>query len=317
MTETHGEISCSAHSMQVDEPLFATATPTRVYLLLEYAGPWGAKAFKESDLPEEVKRALNAYVKSDSSAKLLLVKRPRRAARDKLHFFIAVVDETEPALYAFQLSHYGYAQELLALDIPAIVSGAPQYSAHRQEGPLILVCTNGRRDLCCARSGVPVYKALNAEAGEEPQVWESSHLGGHRFAPNVLCLPHGLLYGRLRPEDAPAIIEACRARRVHLPNLRGRTCYPEAVQAAEHFLRQQTGQPGLDAFRLQAGSETQPGNWLIRFIDRPGHTVHQLQVALQVSQTPVYESCQLDKTTLVKRYHLVTYASSAAGALDS
>lgn len=293
---------CSTHSLQAGEPLFATATPTTVYLLLEYAGPWGAKAFEESSLADEVKQTLNAYVRNTPLAKLLLIRRPRQAAEAGLRFFVAVAGEAHSKLYAFHLEDY---RDLLAIDIVSILSGAPQFVS--QDISLILVCTNGRRDLCCSRFGVPVYKAL-AAASRSEQVWESSHVGGHRFAPNVVCLPDGLLYGRVTPEDSLAILEAQRAGQVHLPNLRGRTCYPEPAQAAEHYLRQHTGQLALDAFYLQETTEIRPGNWLVQFSTPGKERLHKLRITLQAVDVEIYESCQFDKKTPGKYYRLDSYA---------
>ena len=62
------------------------------------------------------------------------------------------------------------------------------------------MCTNARRDVCCAVRGRPV--ALEAAAARPGQVWECSHTGGHRFAPTAVVLPHGQTWARLTPELA-------------------------------------------------------------------------------------------------------------------
>src|SRR4029453_16254338 len=55
------------------------------------------------------------------------------------------------------------------------------------------------------------------------QVWETTHLGGDRFAGNVLVLPDGFLYGHVTAATAAALAAAC-ADRPGLPGLlRGRT----------------------------------------------------------------------------------------------
>ena len=77
--------------------------------------------------------------------------------------------------------------------------------------PLLLVCTHGRRDRCCALDGRALAAAL--AAAEEPHVWECSHLGGHRFAPTALVLPTGYLYGHLDPASAVAARKAAGGRR--------------------------------------------------------------------------------------------------------
>ena len=67
-------------------------------------------------------------------------------------------------------------------------------------GPILLVCTHGVHDTCCALRGRPVAAALAARW--PGQVWECSHVGGDRFAPNVVVLPDGFYYGNLDPETA-------------------------------------------------------------------------------------------------------------------
>ncbi len=71
---------CSLRSLELDEPLFASATETQVYFLLEYPHAWDAKAFDDSDLPEAVKAALKQALKGIPGARLLMIKgRPGRS----------------------------------------------------------------------------------------------------------------------------------------------------------------------------------------------------------------------------------------------
>jgi hypothetical protein len=107
-----------------------------------------------------------------------------------------------------------------------------------------LVCTNGARDPCCAIRGAAVATALD---GARPgAVYESSHLGGHRFAANVLVLPDALCFGRLDARAALALADELDAGRLPLEHLRGRTSLTEEQQAAEIFVRRELGLGGLD-----------------------------------------------------------------------
>ena len=69
--------------------------------------------------------------------------------------------------------------------------------------PVLAVCTHGRHDTCCAERGRPVAAGL-AEAYPE-ETWEASHIGGDRFAANLLVLPFGLYFGRLDPASARGV----------------------------------------------------------------------------------------------------------------
>jgi len=117
----------------------------------------------------------------------------------------------------------GVALDLDALDGP----GAP--------AACYLVCTHGRHDACCALRGRPVaaaFAALRPDAA-----WECSHVGGDRFAANVVVLPHGLYYGRVGVGDAAAIVAAQERSEIAVELARGRSTYRPAVQAAQHFAR--------------------------------------------------------------------------------
>jgi hypothetical protein len=109
---------------------------------------------------------------------------------------------------------------------------------------MYLVCTHGRHDACCALRGRAVAAKL---ATHRPgQVWECSHIGGDRFAPNVLVLPHGLTYGRVEPARALDLIAAQERREVVVDLLRGRSVFRPPVQAAQHFARIARGSVLID-----------------------------------------------------------------------
>lgn len=120
-------------------------------------------------------------------------------------------------------------RDLAGIDPRAAVVPA----AARATGPQVvaLVCTHGSRDACCAVRGRPVAAALAGTAGLD--VWESTHLGGCRFAGNAVLLPTGDTLGGLDAASAVAAVAAWRAGRLDPRHHRGRVGRPVAVQAAE------------------------------------------------------------------------------------
>lgn len=295
---------CSQISRDSQERPFGTATQTTAYLLLEYPGAWGSKAVEESDLPDKVKAHLQTASK-DPLTKPLLIKQPRPESQQGIRFFIARATEETPALYAFTLENY---EALCDIDILGALAGEPQFEAQRSDEKLFLVCTNGRRDRCCAKFGLPVLEALQRAAADEgasgSMVWECSHVGGHRFAANVICLPHGLLYGHVDLESARMVWQSYQAGEIWLPNLRGRTCYSSFVQAAELLLREQVEEKRLEALRLVEAEEIAVQQWRVRFAKVGSGKEHDLEVYSRKSETAVYESCELDKATYPKSYTL-------------
>ena len=179
-SESQQKIYCSQISIREGEPLTGTATRTQVNFLLEYNGTWGERAFEESNLPAVVKEYMVAQTKAMAESRILLLRREGGQV-GWLHFFVASVTEGNEAIYEFHLDSY---EDLLSLDMAAITASGPGYVEYQRKAPLFLVCTHGRRDACCARFGLPVYQALRSELGEA--IWQCSHVGGHRFAANLL-----------------------------------------------------------------------------------------------------------------------------------
>jgi len=95
-------------------------------------------------------------------------------------------------------------------------------------------------------------------------VWQSSHIGGDRFAGNLVCLPEGLYYGRVDRETAGTVLDEHLGSRIDLEHYRGRSCYGFPVQAAERFVRERDELLGVHDLRLKA-VEREGDAWLVSF----------------------------------------------------
>src|SRR5258708_15990258 len=199
---TNPGIVCCDYSRQVGEPLFATTTHVRIWLLLEQPLPWGKEAFAESSLPQAVKQHLSAALDAIPGSRLQFIRQPARQRNQGIAFFVVLSSELRSVLYRFDLAAY---EDLLNLDLTAVAAGDVNYETNRSEESVLLVCTNGRRDISCAKYGTVVYDALSKLA--PGSTWQTTHLGGHRFAATALFLPHGLCYGRLTPDQVATAVE--------------------------------------------------------------------------------------------------------------
>lgn len=288
---------CSRYALGVDEPLAATAPRADIWMALEYTGRWGRRAFEESDLDQAVKTHLEAFGKATPHARIQFIKQAGRSSVSAPRVYMAVSNAETPRLYAFDLPNYA---ALTGLDLDALATGDPAYDDHLSDEKLFLVCVNGLRDACCAKFGLPVYDAFAEQAGAA--AWQSTHHGGHRLAPNVLLFPDGLSYGRVTPDDAPAVVERYRAGELILERLRGRTTLSQPAQAAEHALRAETGWRGVDATRL-IGEETL-GEGLTRVTLAGEDGVERVfRVEAETFAEPVFKSCTDEEPSPVVHYH--------------
>ena len=229
---------CAARAAAAGEPLAGTASRFRHWLMIEQPGRWGHDALLEGGLPGEIGAALEARG-DDLGIRVLLIRRRDRPNSTPRRCFAAFTGRRERRLAAFEIDDPG---ELMDIDLASLVERHWKGFGRSIPGPLFLVCTHGKRDPCCSRYGGPPARAL----ADRPDVWESTHVGGDRFAGNLVCFPHGLYFGRVDALSAARVADAYARGSVVLEHYRGRSSYPPAVQAAEQQVRSTRGLSGVD-----------------------------------------------------------------------
>ncbi|WP_431953593.1 sucrase ferredoxin [Actinacidiphila sp. bgisy167] len=274
--------TCTSASSSLAEPVAATAATARTWLLLEQPGPWGPKALTGSHLDPRVGRALERAA-AGTGVRVGLIRRPgRHADRHDVLRRTAYVAHTVPGGAWVREAVVEDPGALLSLDFEALGLGDHRGFGTPYEGdPLALVCTNGRRDRCCALSGRPLAAELAASGSGE--VWEVTHLGGHRFSPTMLVLPYGYAYGRVDVGLARRVLAAAREGLMVLEGCRGRSAWERPGQAAELAVRRLTGETRADALTVDSERGTR-----VRHLDGRVWDVEVTQVA---AEPPRPESC--------------------------
>jgi hypothetical protein len=230
---------CSVRSEARGEPMLGTASTVRRWLLIEHEGPWGERPLLDARLPGGLGREL-ARLGRRLGIRVLLIRRPDRDVVGSGNCFLISSGPTEPWIERTALAS---PADVLHLDLSALSRGErPGLEPHA--GPLFAVCTHGRHDPCCAERGRPLAQWLSVARPDE--TWESTHVGGDRFAANLLAFPHGWYFGRVAPDAGSIVADAYVDGRIDLRHARGRSCFPIDVQAAELFLRIERRLEGLD-----------------------------------------------------------------------
>ncbi|AQS67146.1 sucrase ferredoxin [Streptomyces pactum] len=248
--------TCSTVSRSLAEPVSGTAPVARTWLLLEQSGPWGPKALTASHLDPALGRALETAAKG-TGVRVALIRRPGRhadadrGAPTERRVYAAHTVPGNVWLHATRITE---PRRLLDLDFAALGSGDRHTFDSVLDGgphagdPLALVCTNGKRDRCCALLGRPLAAELAASGAEG--VWEVTHLGGHRFSPTVLVLPHGYTYGRVRAHTVKDILHGAAEGRIVLEGCRGNSAWERPGQAAELAVRAAVGEDAARALNV-------------------------------------------------------------------
>ena len=269
--------TCSEQSAQGREPICGTATAqVQHWLALEYRGRW-ERDVASTALPEAVQARLAALAEELPGLRVQLV---RRTGCD-----------TGPL--SVWLSS-GASLRRYAIDDLHDVAGLPLDDAGDIADELYLVCTHGKRDICCAQHGVGLWRSLSKVTSA---AWQSSHQGGHRFAATMVWLPHGVQYGRLSEDDGPAIVAAHDQGLLYrLDRYRGQTSYARHVQAAEWWLRHETNDLRISGMRF-INAVAEERQWHVEFDVES--TRHRVTVALS--------SCDAVAPTPTSFYRLVRH----------
>ncbi len=261
---------CSFTARDRGDPMVGSAAPGLGVLLVEQPGPWGRLALVSSQLDRQVGAELSRRA-VHRGLRVLLVRRPGRARpRSRRRWALA---DCRPGHETTWWGDFGDDADLLQLPLDG--SAGEQSAASTY-----LVCTHGRHDACCAIRGRPVAAAL--AAARPDQVWECSHVGGDRFATNLVALPHGLYYGRVEDTDTAAVAAAQESGKVHLPLLRGRMSSSPVAQAAEHHARNELGIDDIDALHPLSTKVVSTGLYEVVL----GHRPRDLLVSVEPSATP-------------------------------
>jgi hypothetical protein len=278
---------CSEYARAASETLIGTAPYVKRWLLIEYPGTWASDAIDGSTLAPAVKQHL-----AHCGAKVLFI-RQRYEADSRIAVLIVENSETSPRIYSRWLSSY---DELIDMDM----TGDPV------DGPLYLVCTHGTHDKCCAKFGLPFYRALSEAFPLE--TWQCSHVGGDRFAANAIFFPEGIYYGQLGWADAQNSAKMHQKGLLNMHFYRGRACFSHVLQAGEHLIRLSSGILRIDALRYHSHEQRSPNSWCVRFSGEG--QLFEVEFERRTSAELRFATCRAMKPTHAHEYRLLSFRAT-------
>lgn len=261
---------CSNVSREVGEDLIGSATPYQTFILVECPFPWTANAFDSKWIPQDlrnlvasvkaarlpvqflavkqiVNQSLGQEINLDGSTRLLIYQ--RRSDRFCQGYYRYEWDIHQPAELTPLIQSFFQGQVLSEPDGNRLVRD-------------LLVCVHGSHDKCCAKYGFPFSRQAIAtiaqvktklqthqDSLEQPTIrmWQTSHFGGHRFAPTLIDFPTGRYYGRMTQSALHAILTRSGDVQMLAEVYRGWSVLPTWLQSAERMLMFRDGWLWFDA----------------------------------------------------------------------
>lgn len=240
MSNTH-TYYCSLASKHHHEAIWATAPHALFFILIEYNDPFPAD-ITQGNLNKKWLEELERFTKGNKG-KLLFI---RNGATRTDIMRIIYVDCRQKRYFSIEVQKNGLHTIQIDQVIPAITEWYTD--------SFYMVCTHGKKDKCCAKWGLPVYDQLK-DQNSDLQVWQCSHVGGHRFAANVLIMPYGIYYGNIEINDITDIVEHNTKAMIYFEKYRGASIYTPLQQAIEAHFRKEYNNYSI-ALEFQFGEET-------------------------------------------------------------
>lgn len=301
------ETGCAAQALLRGDSLVATAPPAARWLLIESRHPWPRNALTTLEYPplathEQLLSGSNAGPGKALGAEVArlcgeLGYRPvviRRFGR---------VDGTTMRRWAIVDSRAGRESVQwgeLPTDEHLLDVLADRGLGTASAEPIYLVCTHGRRDACCAVHGRPVAAALAAAYSE--RTWECSHVGGDRFAANVVVLPHALFYGHVPAARAVELAKQYDEGAVVPDLLRGSGAFIPSVQAAQHFVRAGGESLAINDLRPRGVQQLPDNHWQV-FLTSPDGSI-TVEVSAHLDTVDARMTCSSPTPSQVRRFEL-------------
>lgn len=285
----HKVFFCSAASRYAKEMLPGTASNYASFILVEYNEPFPSKV-AHAKLDDEWREKMNKLAK-EKKGKLVLIRNTSTNTKERKIIFVDCLRKR----YCVYVSAFDAYTDC---DLESYINDE---KTEWKTDDFFIVCTNGKKDKCCAKFGFPVYKFMEGMINSG-DVWECTHIGGDRFAANLVYLPYGIYYGRVTVEDIPDIVDACTDNKIHENNYRGISRLSFLKQSVEYYLRKKCNDMNIH-FPVRFISQKRDNEDFL-FQTETKHGNYEVSVSKQVILYPHLLTCTSKKRENVIKYLL-------------
>jgi hypothetical protein len=203
-------IFCAEESRRLGEDLIGYALNFPCYILVEFPPPWAADALDSKLLPQELKELKAVIDEAEYPLRFLFIYNRNLYEHGRTRLIIFREAEDKFLGYKKQEFIFSDIRDTVPIIEKCIRNETIESEDTNNQTREILVCTHGSQDKCCAKYGNPFYRqaitTITDLSLSNVRVWQSSHFGGHRFAPTMIDFPEGRYYGRLDNKSFTSIL---------------------------------------------------------------------------------------------------------------
>jgi hypothetical protein len=232
---------CAEESCELQEDTIGCALNRQYYILIEFPPPWAPHPLDSKSLSHKF-QALKTKINLETELfiRLVFIYNSKYYQEGYNRLIIYFQQQDSSLVYTkkeFLLSDIEDAVPIVENCIRRETIASEDTNIPTRD---ILICTHGSHDKCCAKYGNPFYrqalKTLETLSLPHVRVWQSSHFGGHRFAPTMIDLPDARYYGRLDQKSLTNILTKTGDIQVFKNVYRGWGVLPWQVQILEREL---------------------------------------------------------------------------------
>jgi hypothetical protein len=284
-------VRCAAWIREQEVDPIGTAGSYAGYLLVEWPLPWPRDIGEIPELAPIVEALKGTGLRLQGLVPLFGDEEARRVVR-----YTPRADPTGAGGFVgYQRDEHVVPVERLeaaALDLIGGSDGDPQW-ARSEITDDVLVCTHGKRDICCGSQGTALFMSLSADParfGGTVRLWRTSHTGGHRFAPTGIVLPQGTAWAFLDEDVLRRVVHRDGPLDDLLPHYRGCPAIGKApVQVVEREAFREVGWEWLEWSRRGSVVDADAGVVQVLGVSPSGATRTWEGVVEVARQVPVPE----------------------------
>lgn len=295
---------CSQSSVFNNEFIYGTASNFQYWVLLEYTKPWSENPIEVNRLPILVNEYLRSLTQILAKSRVLFVKQNIKKEKN-FSLFLIVSKENNIKLKEFVINEY---KDLLDIDIVNMLRQLEKGDSFLEDNPIYLVCTNGKKDKCCSKFGIPIYKMFSNTV--KKKVWQCTHIGGDRFAPNVVCFPSGIYYGQVETSEITEIVSYTSNDRIYLNKFRGRSCFGQNAQVGEFFIRRRNYLKTISDLIFFDEAIISEKIFKVRFINKSSSKIYETIFNAYPSKFRLFTTCNALKENNVTQYTELNYTEN-------